>query len=119
MVCSVLLLLPSLPRAPANHVLAASGTPVPGVIAAHAFGKPVLVPGAGMVFGMRLHVETCQPCLVGFSARGSVLVRPCAPLGAAVCDPPWFPSISPEVCNLLAEQGGSHLGAAQALGRFP
>ena len=47
MVCSVLFLLPSLPRAPANHVLAASGTPVPGAFSAHAFGKPVPVPGAG------------------------------------------------------------------------
>lgn len=48
MVCSVLFLLPSLPRAPANHVLAASGTPVPGAFSAHAFGKPVPVPGAGV-----------------------------------------------------------------------
>lgn len=32
MVCSVLFLLPSLPRAPANHVLAASGTQVPGAL---------------------------------------------------------------------------------------
>lgn len=48
MVCSVLFLLPLLPRAPANHVLAASGTPVPRVVSAHAFGKPVPVPGAGV-----------------------------------------------------------------------
>lgn len=32
MVCSVLFLLLSLPRAPANHVLAASGTRVPGAL---------------------------------------------------------------------------------------
>lgn len=52
MVCSVLFLLPSLPRAPANHVLAASGTLVPRAFSAHACGKPVPVSGAGVGTGI-------------------------------------------------------------------
>lgn len=122
MVCSVLFLLPSLPRAPANRVLAASGTPVPGAFSAHAFGK--LVPGAGVgawwasVLDRAVHGHT--PALASVvpvpgaqcrasATRASWRSGPCTPLGAAAHSPPRdqpcsFLSRLFWVCSLLEKQ---------------
>lgn len=134
MVCSVLFLLPSLPRAPANHVLAASGTPVPGAFSAHAFGKLVPVPGAGV--GARRAGVLDEAAHGHMPASAGVVPVPgarcCAgerqerhldtPRGCHARSSPG-PALQFSLPSLLRfpleKQIFSHLGAARALGHLP